>query len=256
MVSRITRALKENRLKLYSQSIIPLKNPQEPPHCEILLRMLDDQGNILAPDQFMPAAEKYSLMPSIDRWVIENIFAIKARIGQKQNSDIGIYHLCSINLSGTSLGEDTLLEYICDKARQYQIDPQSICFEITETSAIANLPVATTFIKELRSMGYRFALDDFGSGLSSFAYLKNLPVDYLKIDGSFVKDIASDLIDYTMVEAINQIGHVMGIKTIAEFVENDAIMAKLHEIGVDFAQGFGIDKPQPIEDLLPELSES
>lgn len=255
MVSRVSRALKEDRLKLYCQSIMPLKNPDAPPHCEILLRMLDDQGNILAPGQFMPAAEKYSLMPAIDRWVIKSVFAIKARIMQEKNSDIGIYNLCSINLSGASLGDDTLQEYICDKARQYQIDPQSICFEITETAAIANLLVAATFIKELRSLGYRFALDDFGSGLSSFAYLKNLPVDYLKIDGSFVKDIANDPIDYTMVKAINQIGHAMGLETIAEFVEDDAIVAKLHEIGVDFAQGFGIDKPQPIENILPGLPE-
>ncbi len=256
MVSRITRALKGNRMRLYSQSIMPLKDPQEPPHCEILLRMLDEDGNLLAPGQFMPAAEKYSLMPSIDRWVIDNVFALKAYIAQKRQADIGVYHHCSINLSGASLSDDTLLGYICDKTREYDIAPSSVCFEITETAAIANLPIATAFIKELRSMGYRFALDDFGSGLSSFAYLKNLPVDFLKIDGSFIKDIASDPIDYTMVRAINQIGHAMNIKTIAEFVEDDKIVSKLHEIGVDFAQGFGIDRPRPIEEMVPGFSRS
>ncbi len=254
MVSRITRALKENRMRLFSQSIMPLKDPQEPPHCEILIRMQDERGKLLAPGEFMPAAEKYSLMPSVDRWVIDQVFAVKAFMARQQQADVGIYHHCSINLSGASLGDDILLDYIRDKTRDYDIKPASVCFEITETAAIANLPVAAAFIKELRAMGYRFALDDFGSGLSSFAYLKNLPVDYLKIDGSFVRDIANDPIDFTMVKAINQIGQVMNIKTIAEFVEDDKIVRKLHEIGVDFAQGFGIDRPRPIEELVPGLS--
>ncbi len=246
MVSRITRALKEDRFCLYRQAIVALNDPHHPPHCEILIRMLDNDGRMMAPGEFLPAAERYSLMGSIDRWVIDQVFRIFSGQSSAAHGAMEFFRMCSINLSGTSLGEDSLLDYIREKTREYGITPAHVCFEITETAAIGNLHNARRFIRELKSLGFSFALDDFGSGLSSFAYLKNLPVDYLKIDGSFVRDIARDPIDYTMVEAINRIGHVMGIKTIAEFVEDQEIVEKLTEIGVDLAQGYGIEKPVPL----------
>ena len=244
MVSRITRALKEDRFRLYRQAIVDLNAPDARWHCEILIRMLDEEGDIIPPGDFLPAAERYFLMPNIDRWVIERVFRLLAP--STPSSEMRQLKSCSINLSGASLSDDALLDYIGEQARLHGIDPARICFEITETAAIANFHQARRFIVELRAQGYSFALDDFGSGLSSFSYLKNLPVDYLKIDGSFVKDLTSDPIDYAMVEAINRIGHVMGIKTIAEFVENPAIAEKLLEIGVDLAQGYGIEKPRPV----------
>ena len=158
--------------------------------------------------------------------------------------------MCSINLSGLSLGDEGFLDDVILEFSEFGIPPGKICFEITETAAISNLQLAIRFINKLRGLGCKFALDDFGSGLSSFAYLRNLPVDYLKIDGVFVKDIAVDPVSLAMVKSINEIGHVMGMQTIAEFVEDDAILAKLAELGVDFAQGYGIAKPAPIEELL------
>lgn len=256
MVSRITRALKADRFCLYRQSIVPISqnNSNHVNHCEILLRMIDEDGSIIQPIDFMGAAERYNLMPTIDRWVINQVFEKKNQ-AKAQNNDNKDLH-CAINLSGASISDHTFLDYIKTKSTEHKITAKSICFEITETVAIENLTAASHFIKELRKLGFQFALDDFGSGLSSFSYLKNLPVDYLKIDGSFVKDMHKDKIDYTMVESINKIGQVMGIKTIAEFVENDEILDKLKTIGVDFAQGYGIDKPHPInEEKLEEKFE-
>ncbi|QKQ25572.1 EAL domain-containing protein [Candidatus Reidiella endopervernicosa] len=184
------------------------------------------------------------------RWVIENAFSSFFEFSERKH-DEGVsngYVYLAINLSGNSIGDPSLLGYIHQKLRDHNIPPQNISFEITETAAIANLANATHFIKEMRAIGCHFALDDFGSGLSSFAYLKNLPVDYLKIDGSFVKDIVTDPVDHAMVDAINKIGQVMGIRTIAEYVENEDIFYTLRDIGVDFAQGFGIGKPEPIFD--------
>ena len=244
-VSRITQAHSENRFVLYSQSIISL-NPSrlEERHFEILIRMLDEDGEIVPPGAFLPAAERYNLMPTIDRWVINKTFeSIKQII---ENQPDAALHTVSINLSGASIGDDSFLKFIHEQFNKHQIPPEIICFEITETTAIANLSEAISFIKALKKLGCRFSLDDFGSGLSSFTYLKNLPVDYLKIDGSFIKDMLDDTINSALVESINQIGHVMGIKTIAEFVETEAIATKLRLLGVDYAQGFGISKPKPL----------
>jgi EAL domain-containing protein (putative c-di-GMP-specific phosphodiesterase class I) len=181
-------------------------------------------------------------MPMIDRWVINETFATV-----KRRYDLGSPYpeTVAINLSGGSLGDESLLEFIKQQFGEHWIPPRIICFEITETAAISNLVNAIKFIKELKTMGCRFSLDDFGSGLSSFTYLKNMPVDYLKIDGSFVKDMLTDNINHAMVQSINQIGHVMGIKTIAEFVESTQLMEKLRALGVDYAQGYGIEKPRP-----------
>lgn len=240
---RITQAHAENRFTLYHQRIQSLAvDPSQGAHFEILVRMIDEKGQLVAPGMFMPAAERYNLMPMIDRWVIRETFAtVKLRhaLGERYPETI------AINLSGASLGDQTLLPYIKQQFGEHGIPASIICFEITETAAISNLANAVIFIKESKSMGCRFSLDDFGSGLSSFTYLKNMPVDYLKIDGSFVKDMLSDSINMAMVESINQIGHVMGIKTIAEFVETTQLADKLKLLGVDYAQGYGIDKPSP-----------
>jgi len=246
-VSRISHALEENRFVLYCQTIAPLDETQER-HCEILLRMLDEEGKLVPPMDFIPAAERYSLMPAIDRWVIHNGLALIGRYLREHPNQPGV--VFGINLSGASMGEENLDHFICEQLALHQVPPQLICLEVTETAAVANLDQAATLIKSLRAKGCRFALDDFGSGLSSFRYLKILPVDYLKIDGAFVKDMVDDPVDYAMVQAINTVGHVMGIKTIAEYVENDAILERLRELGVDYAQGYGIHKPCPMEQWL------
>lgn len=201
---------------------------------------------MVPPGLFLPAAERYSLSNRIDAWVVDAAFAWL----EQHPEHVAELESCSINLSGLSVGNPQFLEYLVEKCRNSIIPPEKLCFEITETAAISNLGLATRFIRRLRQQGCRFALDDFGSGLSSFAYLKNLPVDYLKIDGVFIRELASDAIDQAAVRSINEIGHVMGKKTIAEFVEDDIVIEKLKEIGVDYAQGFGIAKPQPIDNLL------
>ena len=246
---RINQALEEDKFCLYAQAIVPLDGSPDK-HYELLIRMVDEKGNTIPPGAFLPAAERYSLISKIDHWVIEHAFGLLADnpVFLKQVS------FCSINISGQSLTDPEILEFIITQLDKSGIESQKICFEITETAAISNLIRATKFISTLRGLGCRFALDDFGSGLSSFAYLKNLPVDYLKIDGMFVKDIADDPIDHAMVKSINEIGHVMGMQTIAEFVENDVIKGMLKEIGVNYGQGFGIGKSLPLDDLLGRSS--
>jgi len=238
-VNRIQQALEENRFIAYCQLIQPIfcENKR---YSEILVRMLDENGDIVLPGAFIPAAERFHLMSNIDRWVIGEVFS---RLHNNSDGD-DIYY--TINLSGQSVGDDTMLKYILESIKEYQIDPSVICFEITETAAVANLDSARVFIDQLHDLGCQFALDDFGSGLSSFAYLKNLDVDFLKIDGSFVRDIAHDPVDYAMVSSINKIGHLMGIKTIAEFVEDADILDRLKDIGVDYVQGYHIDIPKPL----------
>lgn len=244
--SRINEALEHGLFVLYKQAIVPVDNKgagdSSPKHFEILVRMRSSNNEILPPGSFLPAAERYNLMPAVDRWVIRNLFAYLSVHPEKQTAN----HMYAINLSGLSLGDDDFEDFVFSQFEAYHIRPQLICFEITETIAVTNLTKTIGFIDKFKAIGCRFSLDDFGSGFSSYGYLKNLPVDYLKIDGLFVVDIVQDEIDYAMVESINRIGHVMGKKTIAEFVENDQIRARLKELGVDYAQGYGIAMPEPL----------
>jgi diguanylate cyclase (GGDEF)-like protein/PAS domain S-box-containing protein len=242
-VQRLHMALEENRFCLYAQEIAALgPGDHGGGHIEILLRLHDEAGRMILPDSFIPAAERYGLMTSLDRWVVENVFKI---IRQCLNdSRQGPMAMCAINLSGTTIGDQAFLDFLRKQFAAYSIPPEMICFEITETSAISNLGSAIRFINELKSLGCYFSLDDFCAGMSSFAYLKHLPVDFLKIDGSFVKDMLDDPINRAMVEVINHIGHVMGKRTIAEFVETAQIEQALLEIGVDYAQGYVIERPQ------------
>ncbi len=242
---RLPRALEEGRLRLYFQPMMPVAaEVVEGAHYEILVRLEEDQ--LVLPETFLPAADRYQLSSRLDRWVIETTFQWIA----DHPAHLRSLHICAINLSGHSLNEETFLQFVNQKLKDSPIPPEKICFEITETVAIANLSRATDFMKNLKNQGCQFALDDFGSGLSSFAYLKKLPVDFLKIDGVFVKDILDDSLDLALVKSINEIGKVMGIKTIAEYVEDKAILEKLREIGVNYAQGFVVDRPRPIEELL------
>jgi len=246
-VSILNEAIKSDRLVLYYQDIVPVvPDAGAGGHFEVLVRMLDENGDIVLPDMFLPAAERYHLITSLDRWVVSNTFSWYA---SHLCTDASGLETISINLSGASVTDAGFLGFIKNELHVHEVPPALVCFEITETAAIANLDAASGFIHELKRLGCRFALDDFGSGLSSFSYLKNLPVDYLKIDGSFVKDMETDAIDCAMVSSIHQIGSVMGTKTIAEFVENDGILEKLAEIGVDYAQGYGIARPRPLHEM-------
>lgn len=236
-VNRIHRALAENRLLLYAQPIVPLHGDGPVSH-ELLVRLLDERNEVIPPMAFIPAAERYNLMPAIDRWVIRTAFATLAARG----TGPGTY---AINLSGASIGDESFLAYVREQFDRFRVPYASICFEITETTAVTSLSRAAEFIGALRALGCPFALDDFGVGVSSFTYLKHLPVDYLKIDGSFVKGMLDDPVDAAMVDAINRIARVMGKATIAESVESEGVRAALALAGVDFAQGYGIALPAP-----------
>ena len=254
-VSRLTAAIDSNRLVLYCQDIVPVDSSSHAGrHLEVLVRMLDENGDIVPPDRFMPAAEHYNIIASLDRWVISSSFSWYDR-NRDRECVTGLDAL-AVNLSGGSINDSGFLAFIKTEIGKYKMPPGVLCFEITETVAIANMEMAAEFIHELRKLGCRFALDDFGSGLSSFAYLKNLQVDYLKIDGSIVRDIDTDAVNAAMVSSIQQLASAMGIKTIAEFVETDAILRRLVDIGVDYAQGFGIARPEPLNELKPAVRQS
>jgi diguanylate cyclase (GGDEF)-like protein len=246
-VTRIQRALEEHRLRLSWQEIRRTDGVVEPTrHVELLLRMADDDGSEILPMAFIPAAERYSIMPSLDSWVIEETLHACQRYLAAERE---LHCLFAVNLSGASLKAPEFRRVLLERLQENPALGPHLCFEITETAAIGNLAVVNEFIEAMREFGCSFALDDFGSGLSSFTYLKNLKVDYLKIDGAFVRDITSNPIDRSMVEAIHHIGHQMGLKTVAEYVESDATRAMLREIGVDYVQGNGVHCPEPLENL-------
>ena len=240
--ARINNALEDNRFELYRQTIQPLQVEEDGAHYEILLRMRDESGGIIAPGLFIEAAERYGITPNIDRWVIKNAFRWLVSEADERERLI----MCSINLSGQSFSDEKFLPFVIDQFQMSGLDATKICFEITETAAIASYSQANRFINALKELGCKFALDDFGTGLSSFGYLKHFPVDFLKIDGSFVKEILHDPIDREMVRSINEIGHLTGKKTIAEFAENEEIITMLRGMGVDYAQGYGVSEPKAV----------
>ncbi|MBT8143906.1 MAG: EAL domain-containing protein [Gammaproteobacteria bacterium] len=240
--ARINNALEENRFELFNQVIRPLRANETGEHYEMLLRLRDEGGKLIPPSEFISAAERYNLMPSIDRWVVRQSFAwLLSSDDHRKNLAV-----CAINLSGQSLADDKFTPFVTHQLESSGIDPHKICFEITETAAIASYSKAKEFIHAMKELGCRFALDDFGTGMSSFGYLKQFPVDYLKIDGSFVRGILNDPIDREMVRSINEIGHLTGKQTIAEFAENDDILAMLASMGVDFAQGYAVSEPKKL----------
>ena len=249
-IAKINNALEEDRFELCYQSIIPIgatedNSDQIGDHYELLLRMRDEQGKLITPGSFLPAAERYKSALRLDRWVVE--YAL-TWLSQHQEH-LEKLSICSINLSGQSVCDKDFLNHLIGLLDNSAIPPSKVCFELTETAAIANLVRATEFMQALQVKGCRFALDDFGTGLSSFEYLKHLPVDFIKIDGQFISDIAVSAVDYTMVKSINDIAKVMSKQTIAEYVETEDALTTLREIGVDFAQGYAIARPVLLNNL-------
>jgi len=233
---------------LLAQTIVPIRaDVDKLKHFELLLRMRDENGMLVQPSEFIPAAERFNLMPAVDRWVVRRACSRLAH----RRGDHGTREpfTLSINISGTTLNDEQFLDFVLAEMAAADVSAGALCFELTEAAAMTSLAAATHFIRELRSRGCRFALDDFGSGLSSFIFLKNLPVDYLKIDGQFMHNVTHDRIDRSMVEAIAQIGDTMGIRTIAERVDSADVLARLADIGIQYAQGHYIGEPQPVEIL-------
>jgi diguanylate cyclase (GGDEF)-like protein/PAS domain S-box-containing protein len=240
LVSSLQLALKKDQFQLYQQPICAVSDGRVE-HYELLLRLKESPGKILSPRSFIPAAERYGMMKEVDRWVIQHVLSFYAQRIDK-TADLAF----SINLSGNSLNDESLLPWIHQQLERYQVPPDRICFEVTETAAIRNLDQAKQLIEELKTKGCRFALDDFGSGLSSFAYIKYLPVDYLKIDGSFSADLKQDPTANAIISAINEMGHVLGMMTVAEHVEDNDTLELMRQIGVDYVQGYALAKPTPL----------
>jgi diguanylate cyclase (GGDEF)-like protein/PAS domain S-box-containing protein len=240
--TRINSAVEENRFELYRMPIMALQQEEHGRHYEILLRLRDESGRVVSPDTFMAAADRYGLTPNIDRWVVENVFRWLVSDHDERDS-LGVV---AINLSGQSLADSKFLPFVIEHLERSGLDATKICFEITETAAIASFAQANRFIQALKQLGCQFSLDDFGTGMSSFGYLKSFPVNYLKIDGGFVRGILSDPIDREMVRSINEIGHLTGKKVIAEYAENAEIINALRDMGIDYAQGYGVAQPSRV----------
>lgn len=247
-ITPINEALAEDRFVLFYQRMEPVAGASGPPaddldeRYELLVRMCGESGSLVAPSAFIPTAERYNLMPAVDRWVISKAFTELARRFRSGRSE---RVLVSINVSGTTLNSEGISEFVAEAFRESGVPPRCICFEITETAAITNLEEAQFFIREMKNLGASIALDDFGSGMSSFSYLKALPVDFIKIDGIFIRDMLRDPMDMAIVDAVNRIGKVLGIATVAEYVEQEAILDKLRDLNVDYAQGYAVHRPEP-----------
>ena len=253
-ISDITDEIDDEQFMLYCQPIVPLSaNVPAQNHYEVLIRKISQDGSIILPTSFIASAERYHLMPNIDRWVIKNTFATYRDMLDRSLEKCN--YVFSINLSGTSLGDKSLLGYIREQLAVYAIPATAICFEITETSAIVNLKNTIQLFTALRKLGCSFALDDFGSGMSSFTYLKNFEVDFLKIDGAFVKEMHINKIDHAMVRSIHSVAEAMNIKTVAEFVENEEILKELKTIGVHYGQGMHLGSPVAIKKLIENFSQ-
>jgi len=249
IIPTIGSALSEGRFRIMAQPIQPLQHDDGPIHFEILVRMQDEDGKAVVPDHFIPAAERHILMPAVDRWIITYVFSRRAEQLRAWHERFPDHFMLAINLSGTTLIDEGFMSYLKRQFTEFDIPYPSICFEITETAAIADLHQARRFMQEIRALGSVFAVDDFGTGFASYSYLKSLPVDYLKIDGSFVRGLANDPVDRALVTSINRIGHVLGLETIAEWAETPELVSILRDIGVDYAQGFGVGKPLQLDEL-------
>ncbi|MCO6442243.1 MAG: DUF1631 family protein [Nitrococcus mobilis] len=248
--AQVDKALETRKLRLRCQRIQPIADdPALRPFYEILIAILGPTDHLIPPKDFIPAAERFGRMPAVDRWVIREVLEWCAHNGAALTALDGF----TINLSGPTLNDSDLAGYLRSQFDRTGVSGELLCFEVTETAAVQNLARAADLIREVKELGCRFSLDDFGSGLSSYSYLKNLPVDYLKVDGQFVRDIDRDEADHAMVCSINELGHFLGKRTIAEFVENDTILYQLKDIGLDFAQGYGVGRPVPIEELIEEI---
>jgi len=250
LVADLRAAIAEDRLELNAQLIVPLGNHEGPPHFEILLRMIGENGEIVGPDHFMSAAQRYQLMPTLDRWVIKHALEmLKPHVELLRASQI----VFAINFSGQSLQDADFTEHVVRMIESSGLDPAMLCFELTESAAIGNLNRAETLMRRLRELGCNIAIDDFGTGLSSLSYLRTLPIGMLKIDGSFVRDVLKDPRAESMVQAIAQLAHAMSLTTVAEYVETDEIRARITALGVDYGQGFAIGRPVPLVDVVAEL---
>jgi diguanylate cyclase (GGDEF)-like protein len=251
--SRLTRSLEENRFLLHCQRVVPLSNTGQSEYLELLLRMRDESGRIVPPTAFIPAAERYHLMGRIDGWVVKRALECLSRHSASMSRRLTLPRF-GINLSGMSLGDPAFAEFVHEQFERTGVPGDRVCFEITETAAISNLDNAARSMRRLRALGCRFALDDFGSGLSSFAYLKSLPVDYLKIDGSYVRGSGQDAVDHAVIDAIHRLARAVGARTIAESVEDAASFERLRALGIEFGQGYGIHRPEPYPALAERMS--
>jgi EAL domain-containing protein (putative c-di-GMP-specific phosphodiesterase class I) len=242
--AQLGHALEHKQLVLYQQRILPLDgHAQSAPYCsEFLVRMNAPDGDVILPGAFIPAAERYNMMPGLDRWVIRSVFELLAL--EREQGNAAARRIAFINLSGVSLNDESMVPFIRARLREGKVDPARVCFELTETAAITDMPAAIEFIRAIRADGCLFALDDFGTGFSSFSYLRTIPADFIKIDGAFIRDILSDPMSAAIVESIAQIARVAGLRTIAEHVETDALIDRLRAIGIDYAQGYAIEPPR------------
>jgi len=251
LISTIGGSLDEGRFCMIAQPILPLRSTEEPLHYEVLARMRDDQGNPVSPEQFIPAAERYILMPAVDRWILAHLLARQKEQLKAWHQRYPEHFLFAVNLSATTLADDAFLPYLKRQFEDNGVPYASICFEVTETTAIADLARARSFMQSLRDLGCAFAVDDFGAGFASYAYLKHLPVQYLKIDGGFIRKLETEPVDRALVQSINQIGHVLGLATIAEWAETPQVVETLREMGVDYAQGYGVGKTIALDEVGP-----